>query len=252
MKIILKSLLIIVTTLTVFNCSAQKRAAFKPKEVYKSKHLIVTQISQRSFEHTSFKQTNDFGYVPCNGLVVTDSEEAIVFDTPTNDTSSEELIKWIKETLHCSINAIIPTHFHDDCLGGLQAFNNHNIPSYAYFKTIELAKENNYVTPRNSFRDSLVLKVGHEHIIAKFFGEGHTRDNIVGYFPSENIMFGGCLIKELAAGKGYLGDANVAAWPGTVANVKKAYPNVKIVVPGHGNRGNKKLLDYTIRLFKTP
>ena len=27
-------------------------------------------------------------------------------------------------------------------------------------------------------------------------------------------------------------------------------PNVKIVVPGHGAFGNKKLLDYTIKLFK--
>lgn len=29
-------------------------------------------------------------------------------------------------------------------------------------------------------------------------------------------MFGGCLIKELDAGKGYLGDANVADWSSTV------------------------------------
>jgi metallo-beta-lactamase class B len=64
-------------------------------------------------------------------------------------------------------------------------------------------------------------------------------------------MFGGCLIKELGAGKGYLGDANVVAWSSTVEKVKKAYPNVKVVVPGHGAYGNIKLLDYTINLFKT-
>ena len=64
-------------------------------------------------------------------------------------------------------------------------------------------------------------------------------------------MFGGCLIKELNASKGYLGDANVADWSGTVEKVKKEYPNVKIIVPGHGAPGSKKLLDYTIKLFKT-
>lgn len=251
MKIIIKTLLIIVISLTIINCSAQKKDTFKPKVVYKTDDLIITQISENSFEHTSFKQTNDFGNVPCNGLIVTNNNEAIVFDTPINDKSSEELIKWIKETLHYKINAIIPTHFHDDSSGGLQAFHNNDIPSYSYSKTIKLTKENNFVTPQNSFKDSLTIKVGNEIIIAKFFGEGHTKDNIVGYFPSEKIIFGGCLIKELDASKGYLGDANVADWSSTVEKIKKEYLNVKIVVPGHGEFGNKELLDYTINLYKT-
>jgi metallo-beta-lactamase class B len=93
--------------------------------------------------------------------------------------------------------------------------------------------------------------VGDQFVTAKYFGEGHTKDNVIGYFPSENILFEGCLIKELKAGKGYLGDANIKAWPYTVEKVKIAYPNVKIVVPGHGEYGNSKLLDYTIQLFKT-
>ncbi|MBE0551118.1 MAG: subclass B1 metallo-beta-lactamase [Ignavibacterium sp.] len=251
MKIIIKTLLIIVISATILNCSSQKPDDFKPKEVYKSNDLIITQIAENSFVHTSFKQTNDFGNVPCNGLIVRNGKEAIVFDTPTNDKTSEELIKWIKETLNCQINAIIPTHFHDDCLGGLKAFDDNNIPSYANYKTIELTKENSFITPKNGFRDSLVLKVGDENIIAKFFGEGHTKDNVVGYFPSENILFGGCLIKELDASKGYLGDANITAWSGTVEKIKKEFPKVKTVVPGHGEYGNNKLLDYTINLFRT-
>ncbi len=250
MKVILKTLLIILISITNFTCSSQQKGAFTAKEVYKSGDLVITQIAENSFVHTSFLQTNDFGNVPCNGLIVRNNKESLVFDTPTNNNSSEELIKWIKETLHCKINAIVPTHFHNDCLGGLQIFHDQQIPSYAYFKTIELAKENKYVVPENSFLDSLVLKVGKENIVAKFFGEGHTRDNIVGYFPSENVLFGGCLIKETGAGKGYLGDANVTAWSATVERVKKEYPNLKIIVPGHGAYGDQKLLDYTIELFR--
>lgn len=249
MKIIFKNLLIFLFSLTTLYCSAQNKDAFKSKVVYKSADLIITQISNNSFVHTSFIQTNDFGNVPCNGLFVKNNNEVIVFDTPTNDKSSTALIKWIKEKLHSKINAVIPTHFHDDCLGGLQAFHNHKIPSYAYTKTIELAKENKLVVPQNAFTDSLILNVGNEKTITKFFGEGHTKDNVVGYFPFENIMFGGCLIKELNANKGYLGDANITAWSNTVEKVKKEYPYVKIVVPGHGEFGNKKLLDYTIKLF---
>lgn len=246
----IKSLLLILFSVTILNAYAQKAGSFKPKIVYKSADLVVTQIAGNAFIHTSFLQTQDFGNVPCNGLVVRDNNEAIVFDTPTNDTSSAALIKWITETIHCRINAIIPTHFHNDCLAGLKTFEDHHIPSYANFKTIELAKENKFPVPQNGFKDSVIIPVGNKNIIAKFFGEGHTKDNIVGYFPAENIMFGGCLIKELDAGKGFLGDANIASWSATVEKVKMEYPNVKIVVPGHGEYGDKKLLDYTINLFK--
>ena len=124
------------------------------------------------------------------------------------------------------------------------------IATTAYRESIELAKENKYEIPKNSFDNSIILKVGNKNVSVKFFGQGHTKDNVVGYFPSENIMFGGCLIKELNAGKGYLGDANVAEWSNTVEKVEMEYPNVKIVVPGHGEYGDRGLLDYTIKLFK--
>lgn len=250
MKFISKNIWDILFSMIILSCSSQGKNSFKAKKIYESKTLIITQISENSFIHTSFKQTNDFGNVPCNGLVVKDHNETIVFDTPTNDKSSEELIQWINEKLDSKINAIVPTHFHDDSLGGLMAFHKHHIPSYSYVKTIELARENNFVIPENGFNDSVILKVGDKEVIAKFFGEGHTKDNAVGYFPSENILFGGCLLKELEAGKGYLGDANVSAWSGTVEKVKMEYPDVKIVVPGHGDYGDGKLLDYTITLFK--
>jgi metallo-beta-lactamase class B len=221
-----------------------------PQQVYASKDLILTQVAANSFKHTSFKQTNDFGNVPCNGLVVRNGNEVVVFDTPTDNKSSEELINWIRDSLHCKVRAVIPTHFHDDCLGGLRAFHDRAIPSYANIRTIKLARANQLTVPLNSFRDSLRLKVGSEHIVVKFPGEGHTRDNVVGYFPADRVIFGGCLVKELNASKGYLGDANLATWSATVEQVKSEFPNVSIVVPGHGEHGSIDLLDYTIRLFK--
>ncbi|MDO5615589.1 MAG: subclass B1 metallo-beta-lactamase [Cruoricaptor ignavus] len=251
MRAIIKTILSFLILAFFSNCNSQNVNHFKPKIVYQTDKLVIIQISNNSFMHTSFLQTNDFGNVPCNGLIVKDKNETIIYDTPTDDIGSEELIKWIEEKLDSKINAIIPTHFHNDCLGGLQAFHNHKIPSYANIKTIELAKANNYVIPQNGFESVLILNVGNEKTITKFFGEGHTKDNVVGYFPIENIMFGGCLIKEISASKGYLGDANVDAWSNTVRKVKNEYPDVNVVVPGHGEFGNKKLLDYTVKLFET-
>lgn len=231
-------------------CSAPLEPSFQQKEVYRSNDLVIEQVAPNAFVHTSYKQTDDFGNVPCNGLVVRSGRETIVFDTPTKDSSATELIRWITDSLHCRIDAVIPTHFHDDCLGGLKAFHAKGIPSYAHQRTLELAAANGMPVPQHGFTDSLTLTVGEERITARFFGEGHTKDNVVGYFPREHVLFGGCLIKELDAGKGYLGDANLAAWSGTVQQVKQAYPDVQVVVPGHGTYGGRKLLDYTITLFR--
>jgi len=249
----MKTLLFILVFLLCGNGYAQTTPSskvFKPIELYQSDNLIIIQVSENAFVHTSYLQTNDFGNVPCNGMIVRNSNEAIVFDTPTNDTSANELIKFIKEKLHCKVNAIVPTHFHSDCLGGLAAFHIQNIPSFANFSTIELTKLNNIVNPQNGFKDELKLKLGKTFAMVKYFGQGHTLDNVVGYFPSENILFGGCLIKEIEATKGYLGDANVGDWSNTVLKIKKQYPNLKIVIPGHGAIGGSQLLDYTIQLFQ--
>jgi metallo-beta-lactamase class B len=221
----------------------------KPKIVFQSPELKIEQISPNTFIHVSYLQTNDFGKVPCNGMLIRDKNEVVIFDTPTNDKSAEALILWISNVLHAKVRAIVPTHFHGDCLGGLEAFHTQNIPSFASDKTILLAKENDYIIPQNGFKDSLTIQVGQENVLIQFVGEGHTKDNVVAYFPKEQVLFGGCLIKELNATKGFLGDSNVEQWPITVQKLKKKFPNAKLVIPGHGQWGDQKLLDYTIQLF---
>ena len=150
------------------------------------------------------------------------------------------------------IMGIIPTHFHEDCVGGLEKFNENNIPSYASNKTIALLKNKGRIfsKPINGFDDSLVLNIGDKKIFINYFGEGHTRDNVIGYFPEDKVVFGGCLIKEVGAKKGNLEYANVAVWPETVRRLKRRYPETKIVIPGHGKRGGTELFDYTIKLFE--
>lgn len=250
MKLTLKTLSILLTFTVLLSCSKEKEA-FRPKIVYQSDDLIITQLSEHTYQHTSYFLSEDFGKVDCNGMLVQDENEMIVFDTPADSASSVELLSWVNEKLKNKIVAVVSTHFHFDCVGGLKEFHEKNIPSYANFKTIEFAKEKGFNIPQNGFKDSLILDVGNEKAVTKFFGEGHTRDNVVGYFPSENIMFGGCLIKEVGAGKGNLEDANVTEWSNTVEKVKKAYPEAKLIIPGHGKYGNQDLLDYTINLFKS-
>ena len=214
----------------------------------KSENLTFQKVADHVYQHTSFLDTDSFGKVPCNGMIVFDKKEAIIFDTPADNNTSLELISWVETNLHCKVKAIIPTHFHADCLGGLEAFHKRGIASYANNLTINIARSNNLTIPQNGFSDLLELQVGNKKVFAGYFGEGHTKDNVIGYYPEEKIMFGGCLIKELGAGKGNLDDANIMAWPLTVAKLKEKYPDTK-VIPGHGKLGGTELLDYTINLF---
>src|SRR5690606_16198923 len=108
--------LLLITLAFVFTgCKSSNQENFHQRELYHSETLIITQLSPNTFQHTSFTQTNDFGNVACNGLVVRSGKETVVFDTPVSNEVSAELINWISDSLNCKINAVVPTHFHDDC-----------------------------------------------------------------------------------------------------------------------------------------
>lgn len=211
--------------------------------------LKVEKIAPNTYRHISYLQTDTFGKVECNGMVVVSGGEAIVIDSPADDASSRELIEYVEEELKSKIIAVIPTHFHIDCIGGLLEFQASWIPSYAYFMTQNLTAFHQLPIPQERFEESKTFQVGTEELIVEFLGEGHTIDNVVAYFPKDRVLFGGCMIKSQGAGKGNLEDANVEAWPETVAKVKERFPELKWVIPGHGPSGGINLLDDTIQLF---
>ena len=220
-----------------------------PIDGYESATLKIEPLTEHTYLHVSYLETESFGKVACNGMIVISDGEAIVFDTPTNDAVSEELLDWLKSN-DLDVKAVVATHFHEDCLGGLQAFHDKLIPSYATQKTIDLVKDKGVAIPTIGFSNTLKLQAGTEDIILDFVGEGHTVDNIVGYFPKDKTLFGGCLVKSVGAGKGNLEDANIEEWSKTVSKIKVRYPNATLIIPGHGQYGDKGLLDYTIALFK--
>ena len=218
--------------------------------VYESETLIVKKITEYAYIHISYLQTNDFGKVPCNGMLLVDGNETFVLETPTDDAASQELIKWISNELQSDVKGVIVHHFHIDCLGGLNAFHNLNVPSYANEKTISLARKEGYVAPQNGIKDGMEFRFGEQIFTTNYFGPAHTVDNIASYFPSEEILFGGCMIKSLKSGKGNLEDADPDQWPVTVRKIQTKYPGLKKVVPGHGKEGDMELLSYTIELFQ--
>ena len=219
-------------------------------EAYESEHLRIIKVTPQSFIHVSWLLTESYGRVASNGLVYIDDGEAIVFDTPVNDTAATELIYWIQNKMNSRIKVVVPGHFHDDCLGGLKAFHEAGIISYAHVRTIELAGEAGFTVPKQGFDTEHTFQIGKNKVVCRFFGPGHTEDNVVGYIPAEKLLFGGCLVKSLTSGRGYLGDARVEEWSNTVSGIKQAYPDVQYVIPGHGRHGDISLLNFTIEMFE--
>lgn len=171
----------------------------------KQKNLLVRKLSSHVYVHTSFLTTQDFGKVPYNGMLVLNNHEAIKLDTPVDNQSAEELIKYATHHLNCKISAVIPTHFHDDCVGGLEKFNEYNIPSYASKRTIQLLrnKGTRFSRPIKGFDSLLTLNVGDQKAYAVFLEKGIPGTMSLDIFRRQ-CCFGGCLIKEIGASKGNL------------------------------------------------
>ncbi len=244
----MKTTIFIAFLLYSFFCSGQDEN--KHSVIYESETLVISKLSDNVFVHITYLDIPEYGKVACNGMIYQNDSEAMVFDTPVDDSVSMELINWIRDDLKCEVNGVVINHFHLDCLGGLNAFHEMGIPSYSSHLTIKLAEANEKAVPQNGFAKELKLDVGGKIVVNEYFGEGHTADNIACFLPDENTIYGGCLIKSMGAGKGNLEDANTKEWPETIRKIKEKYPDIQTVIPGHGESGGLELLDYTIELFE--
>src|SRR5690606_22317643 len=99
----------------LLGCSSKKSNQIN--ESYVSETLIIEKLGDHVYQHITYLNTESFGRVACNGMIVIDGGEAIIFDTPADDTTSLALINWVESNLKSKIKAVIPTHFHLDCLG---------------------------------------------------------------------------------------------------------------------------------------
>ncbi|WP_010663173.1 subclass B1 metallo-beta-lactamase [Marinilabilia salmonicolor] len=225
--------------------------AKQPKTIVVNNDIQLFQLADSVYVHVTWHQSDEFGRFPSNGMLVVRNGEALMVDTPMDDGKTEKLTRYLKDSMSVDISKVIVGHFHDDCLGGLGYLHNLGIESLANFMTIEKCKELNLPVPSTPFSDSLTIDFNGEPIICRYFGAGHSFDNITVWLPEKRILFGGCLVKSMGSrGLGNLADAVVEEWDKTVGKVLAAYPEAEIVIPGHGSWGNKELLTHTIKLAK--
>lgn len=184
-----------------------------------------------------------------NGIVYVNDKKAVIISTPENDEETNNLINYIRKDLKAQIIGCIVDRWHPDAMGGLKTIKKAGIPSYAYEGTRTIAQNRNLPIPEKGFNPRMELTVGKGKLICHYLGEAHTSDGIVVWIPNEKILFGGNEVRS----KGWYGnieDANLREWSNTIKRVKELYGSAEIVVPGHGEYSNAKLLDYTINLYE--
>jgi len=222
--------------------------ANKPKGL-ETENLKITKLGEHTYLHVSYLNIPGYGYFPCNGLIYHNQGEALIFDTPVSAAVTDTLIRWIQEELECDVIGMVANHFHQDCMGGVEELKKRQIPVIASQSTLEECKRTGKIVPDRTFDLIDTISVGDQFIINEYLGHAHSSDNIVSYIDTDQILFGGCMIKEIGAGKGNLNDADIKAWPRTLQLVKSKYDKAILVVPGHGKVGDLGLIDYTIKLF---
>ncbi|MEM9723790.1 MAG: subclass B1 metallo-beta-lactamase, partial [Bacteroidota bacterium] len=218
---------------------------------YRSESLEIIPISDHSYMHISYLETDSAGFKGCNGYIYIDDGEAVIFDTPVNNEGAMDLLEWVENSLGASIKAVVASHSHKDGLGGLEAFHQAGIPSYSHTLTVRLAAEHGRTVPLNGFETQQHFQIGETEVISYFLGEGSTQDNIVSYIPKDQLLFGGCLVKSLKADLGNLGESNIQEWPHTLRKIKQKFPAIESIIPGHGMPGGIELLDQTLLLVES-
>lgn len=213
--------------------------------------IELIKLSDDVYLHRSYFQTTNFGKVGANGLILIEDEKGLLIDTPWNNEQTEILYNWVRDSLNTQIESIIATHWHDDCIGGLNFLKSKGVKSYANQMTIDIARSKNLPISQQGFSDSLYIQFEGLPVNCFYFGAGHSSDNILVFLPTENILFGGCCIKDMSANDlGNLEDADTEMWPHTIEKIKNRFPNVLMIIPGHGEVGGKELIQHTANLLK--
>jgi metallo-beta-lactamase class B len=210
-------------------------------------HLV--HLRDSVFVHVTWDNDETYGRFSSNGMILIRSGQAMMVDTPMDDEKTRRLVNWLKDNLSVKVTRVVVVHFHDDCIGGLGYLHRSGVISVGNWMTALLCRELQLPVPVLHFTGMLNFDFNGEPVECRYFGGGHTSDNITVWLPKNKILFGGCLIKSAqSTGLGNLSDAEVDQWGPTVKKLMAAYNDIDIIIPGHGEAGGPGLLEHTIRL----
>lgn len=190
-------------------------------------------------------------YISANAMYLVTNKGAILFDTPWDERQFQPLLDTIEHRHHKKVILIIATHSHEDRAGGFGFYNGKRIPTYSTKLTDEILKKDGKPRATRTFKNDTTFTIDRYKFQTCYPGEGHTKDNMVIWFPKERILYGGCLIKSTDTKTlGFTGEANLQQWPKTLNKLKQRYPYPSYIITGHDNWKDTKSIDHTLKLLK--
>lgn len=208
----------------------------------------LEKIADGVWVHKSFATLAPWGPVLSQGMVVSTEGGVALVDTAWTDEQTRVLLALIEKEAGAAPDIAVVTHAHDDKMGGMKALQDAGIGGQAHPLTNEDAPARGLRPTRFTILDG-VDRQELRGVTVFYPGPGHTRDNIVVYYAPAKVLFGGCLIRPGGAKNlGNTADGDIGHWAEAVRNVAAAFPDAEIVIPSHGARGGRELLDHTIAL----
>jgi glyoxylase-like metal-dependent hydrolase (beta-lactamase superfamily II) len=207
-------------------------------------------------------------------LVEMPDDSFVLVNAPATEASTRVLLGYLEARFGQRRLTVINSHHHIDSVGGNALLLERGAEVIASAQTAALIvtdtpddivhilrdqlvppqfepdfKETRLAQPSRTFDAAagLTLRFGAEEVRIFHPGAAHSIDNVVVFFPSRALLFGGCMVRS-GDSLGPAEGADYAQWPSAIARLQSLQP--KLVVPGHGARFDAKQLDDTLELLR--
>lgn len=215
-----------------------------------AQQLEIVPINKKLYVYTTY-HTYEGKKISANSMYLVTTKGIILFDTPWDQAQNQPLLDSIEKRHGQKVIKVFATHSHEDRAGGFGFFNAKGIATYASKQTNEILKSENKPTASNTFEKGELFQIGDGLFQVNYFGAGHTKDNLVVWFPKYKVLDGGCLVKSVEAENlGYVAESDLDAWPKTILAIKNKYRKINLVIAGHDDWKTQGALDKTLELLK--
>ncbi len=207
----------------------------------------------------SFDKLSDNAYAytaegdPNTGIVIGD-DGVMIIDATATPVMAQDVIRRVREVTDLPIKYVVLTHYHAVRVLGASGYRNAGLQQViasrdTYDLIVERGQQDmdseigrfprlfdavesvpGLTWPTLTFQGEMTLRMGKLEVKIMQLGRGHTKGDTVVWLPQQKILFSGDLVEFDAAC--YTGDAYLADWPQTLANV--AALGAEKLVPGRG------------------
>lgn len=228
-----------------------QRAVVAPTAAQDS--VTLRQLQPGVWLHTSGHTFANGAHYISNGLVVREGQQLVLLDGAWGEAATRKLLLLIHQQIGLPIKGAIITHFHADRISGTPVLEQAGIRVLATPLTKQLAAANDNPLPNGTLLGLTRpgSKVNIDGVEVFYPGAAHTKDNLMVWLPKQQLLYAGCAVRGSNWDSlGNVEDADLKAWPASIKRVERMFPDIKVVVPGHGPVGSEELLTHTLKLLK--